>query len=583
MDDEIQLISDGDGLAVIGDPTAVDRFLASEGLPSKDLGLQRLGSALGAGSSVAQAGSEIAANSGRWVKLTEESAQRVKKYALMKGSDAGVSRAVLTEHGKISGLLEIVTAPGALLTNPALLTGAAGLMAQLAMQQTMDEITDYLAVIDEKVDDVLRAQKDAVLADMIGVDFVIEEAMTIREHGGPGLRGHVVEGAGHAGDDRPHPGVRAASARRARGEDGAQDQGRRPRQDGQGGRVEGPGMARRAGPLLPTAGRDRRARTRPGAGRVSGRSGRASPRAPGRPAEPAGTHLAQHRAAAGPDGCGCRHGQHEGAAEPAPRPRPWCSRGTTSRPSSSTSTGGSASRRDRQSLDARRWPDAAAEVRDKVLETGAEGVDASRRLGNETFGRAKSVTGKLSSGIAERTLRRRGNDEKAEWNASDRPAGPGPVATDDGDRAASADDASTYATARPRGEPATRGQRAVPASRGGPDRCVPAGGTARRRQVVDVARAGRGPSPGPRRHHPRRPRRRTAALSTPPATPQDVHEPAHAASRHSSASDDSSSGGSTDASGRSGAGVGRAPRPTRSNSLCRLPRSSFTTSSRACR
>lgn len=52
------------------------------------------------------------------------------------------------------------------------------------MQQTMNEITDYLATIDEKVDDVLRAQKDAVLARMIGAGLVIEEAMTIREHGG---------------------------------------------------------------------------------------------------------------------------------------------------------------------------------------------------------------------------------------------------------------------------------------------------------------------------------------------------------------------------------------------------------------
>ena len=42
MNNEIQLISDGDGLAVIGDPAAVDRFLVSEGLPSKDLGLPRL-------------------------------------------------------------------------------------------------------------------------------------------------------------------------------------------------------------------------------------------------------------------------------------------------------------------------------------------------------------------------------------------------------------------------------------------------------------------------------------------------------------------------------------------------------------
>lgn len=70
MDSEIQLISDGDGLAVIGSPTAVERFLVSEGLPSKDLGLQRLTPTLSAAAGAARAGSEIAANSGRWVKLT---------------------------------------------------------------------------------------------------------------------------------------------------------------------------------------------------------------------------------------------------------------------------------------------------------------------------------------------------------------------------------------------------------------------------------------------------------------------------------------------------------------------------------
>jgi hypothetical protein len=48
----------------------------------------------------------------------------------------------------------------------------------------MDELTDYLAAIDEKVEDVLRAQKDAVLSRMIGLGLVIEETLTIREHGG---------------------------------------------------------------------------------------------------------------------------------------------------------------------------------------------------------------------------------------------------------------------------------------------------------------------------------------------------------------------------------------------------------------
>ena len=86
MDDEIQLISDDDGLAVIGDPATVERFLAAEGLPSRNLRLPRLGAVLGGAAAVAQAGSEIAANSGRWVKMTKESAQAVKKYGLMKNS-----------------------------------------------------------------------------------------------------------------------------------------------------------------------------------------------------------------------------------------------------------------------------------------------------------------------------------------------------------------------------------------------------------------------------------------------------------------------------------------------------------------
>jgi hypothetical protein len=65
----------------------------------------------------------------------------------------------------------------------------------------------------------------------------------------------------------------------------------------------------------------------------------------------------------------------------------------------------------RQSLAARRWTDAATEVRDKALETGVDGVDAARRLGNETLDRAKSATDKVSSRITDRVLRRR-KDEK---------------------------------------------------------------------------------------------------------------------------------------------------------------------------
>jgi hypothetical protein len=90
MDNEIQLITDGDGLAVIGSPTAVELFLAREGLASKDLGLPRLGAVFKAGAEIAQAGSEMANLAGRWVELTKESAHLVEKHGLRKHGKSGL-------------------------------------------------------------------------------------------------------------------------------------------------------------------------------------------------------------------------------------------------------------------------------------------------------------------------------------------------------------------------------------------------------------------------------------------------------------------------------------------------------------
>jgi hypothetical protein len=184
MDNEIQLISDGDGVAVIGDPAAVELFLSSEGLQSTDLQLPRLSSLFNAGAGLADVGSAIAAGSGRWVKLSEQSAALLKTHQLMAGSAPGLSRAVITNHGSITNLIEIVTSPASMLLNPAILSGVGGLMSQMAMKKAIEDIADYLAVIDEKVDDILRAQKDAVIADMIADGLVIDDALKLRERTG---------------------------------------------------------------------------------------------------------------------------------------------------------------------------------------------------------------------------------------------------------------------------------------------------------------------------------------------------------------------------------------------------------------
>jgi hypothetical protein len=185
MDDEVALISDGDGLAVIGESSAVERFLVSEGLQSqsKDLGLHSLSTILFRGAEGADLVAAIAAGSGRWVQLSQESAQAINKHALMVNSITGLKMGVVQgSGGQIQKIVQF--APGAILTNPAILAGAVGIMAQLSMQQAMKEIKDYLASIDVKLNDVLRAQKDSVFADMIGVDMGIENAMTVRDHVG---------------------------------------------------------------------------------------------------------------------------------------------------------------------------------------------------------------------------------------------------------------------------------------------------------------------------------------------------------------------------------------------------------------
>lgn len=183
MGNEIELISDSDGLGVIGNPTDVERFLVDQGLdrsPSGALDMHRLSSLLSAGGALASVGSEVVANSGRWVKLTAESAKAIKEHGLIPTETKGVSYAVVGNPGDIKKWLRIERGPG-LLSGPTALSMVSTMLQQRALQQQIDEIVEYLQGIDEKVDDILRSQEDAVLADMIGVDLVIEEALTLRE------------------------------------------------------------------------------------------------------------------------------------------------------------------------------------------------------------------------------------------------------------------------------------------------------------------------------------------------------------------------------------------------------------------
>lgn len=181
MSHEIELLSDGDGLVVLGPIAEVEAFLQAEGLAETSTSVPNLSKLLGSGASAAQTGAEMAAQSGRWVKLTSESAAAVKKYGLMDTKTPGISHAMIGKPGEVQQWVQVVKAPGSMLVNPAMLAGAAGIMSQLAMQQQMSEITAYLQRIDEKLDAVVRMQTNQVLARIDGVELVVREAMHVRK------------------------------------------------------------------------------------------------------------------------------------------------------------------------------------------------------------------------------------------------------------------------------------------------------------------------------------------------------------------------------------------------------------------
>lgn len=187
MGGEIELVSDGGGIVVAGDRSAVERFLDHAGLLpyAKEFGLGKLSTVMKSVAEVVEAASGVAEQSSFYLKLTPESAKRLRDAGgPMNTKTKGVSHAMLGDPGKVNKWLQVEDGPASFFTNPAVLSGVGGLMSQIAQQAEAQELRALLVTIDEKLDDLRRTQRDAVLAKMNRAAAAIEEAMTIHRHGG---------------------------------------------------------------------------------------------------------------------------------------------------------------------------------------------------------------------------------------------------------------------------------------------------------------------------------------------------------------------------------------------------------------
>ena len=169
---DITVVNDGQGLLFLGDPQAIKRWLDEQGLTSKQFTTKAIKTAGDALGSLGEAKQQ----SGRWVKLTKESAELVKKYGKPGTIQKGVAQ---NAKGRAVKWLEFYN-PSQLFT-PAMAAGVGGMMTQMALEQAIQEITDYLAAIDEKVDDLLQDQKDTTIASLMGAALEVDEAAAVRE------------------------------------------------------------------------------------------------------------------------------------------------------------------------------------------------------------------------------------------------------------------------------------------------------------------------------------------------------------------------------------------------------------------
>lgn len=281
------------------------------------------------------------------------------------------------------------------------------------MQQAMNEITDYLATIDEKVDDVLRAQKDAVLARMIGVGFVIDEAMTIREHGG--RVNEVTWSKVHATSAT----IAETQAYALRQLDTlAQKMERKTKirdlatatQEAESSLREWLAVVARCFQLtdaIAVLELDRVLDAAPEDLEAHSLGLRTARRQRLDTILRSTEHLIDRIDAA----IGMANTNTKVLLHPRTSPAVVLAgnQASTAIIEFHRLLGVEDVRR---SSEARRWSQAAAEVRDKALETGAGGVDAAKRRGSETLGRARSARDTLHRGFAKRSLRR--NDEESE-------------------------------------------------------------------------------------------------------------------------------------------------------------------------
>lgn len=178
--DEVEIFGDENAIVAFGQGKSLTQFLKDFGILERATSLSKnqLNVFVGKAAGAVQTASEAIANSGMYIKLTPEDAKRLKESGLLKSKNLpkGQSYVMFGEPGKVSSWVKADVGPGTLLTNPAVVSGVAGLMAQQALQSQLQQFHERFDSVENKLDVMIQGRKTDQLAQLAAMVEVVQDA-----------------------------------------------------------------------------------------------------------------------------------------------------------------------------------------------------------------------------------------------------------------------------------------------------------------------------------------------------------------------------------------------------------------------
>lgn len=175
--EDVTIFEATDGILLFGPDTALAIFDKEVAGGSKKISQKDVARIAGhAGMAVGK----LQADSGRWLKLTSESAEHLSKFrGTSIGKDKLLPGVLRGDKGKFVKQLKFQDLSKASFFTPAAPMVLGAMATKYALEASLDEISAYLEVIDQKLDQLIQQKKTETLGQIGGVALAIGEANAI--------------------------------------------------------------------------------------------------------------------------------------------------------------------------------------------------------------------------------------------------------------------------------------------------------------------------------------------------------------------------------------------------------------------